>query len=129
LAGSGLVGNLAEVLTERQFLDLLRARFGTPVIRHSALRQKPVRRVALCGGAGSFMIVNALDQNADFFVTADVRYHEFFEPAGRMVLADIGHFESEQFTTDLLHDAILKKFPNFAVLKAGTATNPVHYYL
>ncbi|MDP4130063.1 MAG: Nif3-like dinuclear metal center hexameric protein [Bacteroidota bacterium] len=127
--GSGLFGELPESLSEKQFLELLQAQFRIPVIRHSMLTGKPVRRVALCGGAGSFMITNALHEGADFFVTSDIRYHEFFEAEGRLVITDIGHYESEQFTQDLLHDAILKKFPNFAVLKAGAATNPVHYYL
>jgi len=110
------------------FLKLLQRQFRIPLIRHTALRGRPVRRVALCGGAGSFLITNALSAEADFFITADIRYHEFFEAEGKLVLADIGHYESEQYTTDLLFDAILKKFPNFAVLKAGAATNPVHYY-
>ena len=90
---------------------------------------RTVKRVAVCGGAGSFLITNALALKADFFITADIRYHEFFEAEGRLVLADIGHYESEQYTMDLICDAIHEKFPNFAVLKAGTATNPVNYYL
>jgi dinuclear metal center YbgI/SA1388 family protein len=126
--GSGLVGELAEPLPEQAFLQLLKDRFGAPVIRHSVLSGKPVRWVALCGGAGSFLISNALENNVDFFVTADVKYHSFFEGERRMVIADIGHFESEQFTIDLLHDALVEKFRNFAILKTGTSTNPVHYY-
>ncbi|HEY4156318.1 MAG TPA: Nif3-like dinuclear metal center hexameric protein [Puia sp.] len=128
-AGSGLIGNLERPLAEKQFLDLLREKFGVPVVRHSPLTGKAVNRVALCGGSGSFLIPNALAQGADFFVSADIRYHSFFEAEGSLVIADIGHYESEQFAVDLLCDVILKKFPNFAVLKAGTATNPVHYYL
>jgi dinuclear metal center YbgI/SA1388 family protein len=127
-AGSGLVGDLPQAPGEEQFLQLLQRQFRIPLIRHTALTGKPVRCVALCGGAGSFLITNAISANADFFITADIRYHEFFEAEGRLVMADIGHYESEQYTTDLLFDAILKKFPNFAVLKAGTPTNPVHYY-
>jgi len=113
---------------EEPFLRLLQRQFRIPLIRHTALTGKHVHRVALCGGAGSFLITNALSAKADFFVTSDIRYHEFFEAEGKLVMADIGHYESEQYTTDLLFDAILKKFPNFAVLKAGAATNPVHYY-
>jgi dinuclear metal center YbgI/SA1388 family protein len=127
-AGSGLVGELPEPVEEQEFLRLLKQRFRIPLIRHTALSGRPVRRVAVCGGAGSFLITSALSIGADFFITADIRYHEFFEAEGKLVMADIGHYESEQYTTDLLFDAILKKFPNFAVLKAGTATNPVHYY-
>ncbi len=129
IPGSGLIGEMPEPLSEKQFLDQIRQQFRIPVIRHSSLTGRPVRRVALCGGAGSFLITNALSAEADFFITADIRYHEFFEAQGQLVIADIGHFESEQFSIDLLYNAILNKFPNFAVLKAGTATNPVHYYL
>jgi len=128
VAGSGLIGELPEAVGETEFLKLLQRQFRIPLIRHTALTGKPVHRVALCGGAGSFLITNALSAKADFFVTSDIRYHEFFEAEGKLVMADIGHYESEQYTTDLLFDAILKKFPNFAVLKAGAATNPVHYY-
>ncbi|MEO6963922.1 MAG: Nif3-like dinuclear metal center hexameric protein [Puia sp.] len=127
--GSGLLGELSDLIGEKEFLARVREKFGIPAIRHSRLTGRPVKRVALCGGAGSFLIINALLGKADFFITADIRYHEFFEADGKLVLADIGHYESEQFTVDLLHDAIQKKFPNFAVLKAGAATNPVHYYL
>ena len=127
--GSGLVGDLKKSISENQVLEMLKSAFGTPVIRHSPLRRKPVSRVAVCGGAGSFLISNALQAGADFFISADMKYHEFFEARGEMVIADIGHFESEQFTVDLLHEVILKKYPNFAVLKSGTVTNPVNYYI
>ncbi len=128
-AGSGLIGELRQPLNENQFLSLLQQQFRVPVIRRSPLTGRMVKRVAVCGGAGSFLITNALALKADFFITADIRYHEFFEAEGRLVLADIGHYESEQYTMDLICDAIHEKFPNFAVLKAGTATNPVNYYL
>jgi dinuclear metal center YbgI/SA1388 family protein len=127
--GSGLIGELKQAVSERQFLDKLKTTFGTPAIRHSPLRDKPVSLVAVCGGAGSFLINNALHQGVDFFVTADIKYHDFFESGGEMVIADIGHFESEQFTVDLLHSFILEKYPNFAVLKSGSVTNPVNYYI
>jgi dinuclear metal center YbgI/SA1388 family protein len=128
-SGSGLIGELKTQVTGEQLLELLKERFRIPVIRHSSLTGKPVSRVALCGGAGSFLISNALQESADWFITADIRYHEFFGGEGKMVIADIGHFESEQFTMDLILDVILEKFPNFAVLKSGTVTNPVNYYI
>jgi dinuclear metal center YbgI/SA1388 family protein len=128
-AGSGLVGDFKNPVAEQWLLQELKIRFNIPVIRHSQLRGKPVTRVAVCGGAGSFLISSALRHNVDFFITADVRYHEFFEAEGRLVVVDIGHFESEQFTIDLLHEVILKNFRNFAVLKSGTITNPVNYYI
>jgi putative NIF3 family GTP cyclohydrolase 1 type 2 len=84
--------------------------------------------VAVCGGAGSFLVSRALASGADVFLTADLKYHEFFEPDGRLLLADIGHYESEQFTSDLLVDLLKEKFTTFAVLKTGLDTNPIHYF-
>jgi dinuclear metal center YbgI/SA1388 family protein len=127
--GSGLTGDLRTAIPELELLKQLKLRFGIPVVRHSPLTGKTVSRVGICGGAGSFLISSALDQGVQFFISADIRYHEFFGGEGKMVIADIGHFESEQFTIDLLYQVILKKYPNFAVLKSGTATNPVNYYI
>ncbi len=87
-----------------------------------------MKRVALCGGAGSFLITNALASGADFYLSSDIKYHEFFDADGRMVLADIGHFESEQFTKELLNEILREKFPTFAVLKSEVQTNPVQYF-
>jgi putative NIF3 family GTP cyclohydrolase 1 type 2 len=84
--------------------------------------------VALCGGAGSFLIKSALASGAQAFITADLKYHEFFDAEGRMLMADIGHYESEQFTVALLAEQLEQKFPTFAVLKTAVITNPVHYY-
>ncbi len=127
--GSGLIGDLKNQVSGKHLLELLKASFKIPVIRHSPLTGQPVSRLALCGGAGSFLISNALQQAADWFVSSDIRYHEFFGGEGKMVIADIGHYESEQFTMDLILDIILEKFPNFAVLKSGKVTNPVNYYI
>jgi dinuclear metal center YbgI/SA1388 family protein len=127
--GSGMIGDLKKAVPEQQFLKDLKKEFNIPVIRHSPLTGKPVLRVALCGGSGSFLISSALEQGAGFFVTADIKYHAFFEGEKEMVIADIGHYESEQFTIDLLYQVILEKFPNFAVLKSGIVTNPVNYYI
>lgn len=127
--GSGMVGDRLPAVSAKELLQRLRELFHVPVIRHSPLTGKPVSRIALCGGSGSFLISNALEAGADFFITADLKYHDFFLGEGELVLADIGHYESEQFTTDLLVDVIHEKFPNFAVLKSGTVTNPVNYYL
>jgi len=127
--GSGLVGELKQAIPEKQLLAKLKITFGIPAIRHSPLTNKPVSRVAVCGGAGSFLITSALHAGVDFFISADIKYHDFFEAGEKMVIADIGHFESEQFTVNLLHSVILEKYPNFAVLKSGTVTNPVNYYI
>jgi dinuclear metal center YbgI/SA1388 family protein len=127
--GSGLIGDLIKPMSELQLLQYLMKLFKVPVVRHSPLSGRPISRIGLCGGSGSFLISKALEAGADCFLTADLKYHDFFIPDGNCVLADIGHFESEQFTIDLLHDVIRKKYPNFAVLKSSTVTNPVHYYL
>lgn len=126
--GSGIIGELEEELSEEDFLKKLKATFGVPVVRHTQLRGRGVKKVAFCGGAGSFLTGAALGAGADFFVTADVKYHEFFDADGQMVLADIGHYESEQATIDLLHDHLHLKIPTFAVLKTSVDTNPVRYF-
>lgn len=127
--GSGMVGDLTKPVSEAEFLALLREKFNLTIVRHTPLRGKPVKKVALCGGAGSFLTGAAIAAGADFYVSADIKYHEFFDANARLVIADIGHFESEQFTIDLLFDILRQKFPTFAVLKTGVKTNPVHYFL
>lgn len=126
--GAGIIGKLQEPVTEEAFLAKLQAAFGVPVVRHTAFTGKKIQTVALCGGAGAFLIKKAIAGGADCYITADVKYHEFFDADGQLLLADIGHFESEQYTIDLLHDLIVKKFPTFAVLKTSVRTNPVHYF-
>jgi dinuclear metal center YbgI/SA1388 family protein len=127
--GSGIIGELPDNLEETGFLHMLKTTFGLTVIRHTPLTGKSVKKVAICGGAGSFLIKKALGAGAGFYVTSDVKYHEFFDAEGKMVIADIGHFESEQFTTDLLTDVLQQKFPTFAVLKTEVNTNPVKYFV
>lgn len=127
--GSGLVGNLAIPLSEEDLLSRLQAEFGVKVIRHSRLLGKKISKIALCGGAGSFLLSRAKSSGADAYITSDVKYHEFFDADGEILLADIGHFESEQFTIGLLADILKEKFPNFAVQKTKIKTNPIHYYM
>jgi len=126
--GSGLTGHLPEPTEEKAFLGLVREIFKIPVIRHSGFRNKSIQQVSLCGGAGSFLISNAIANHSDIYLTADLKYHDFFEADNRIVLADIGHFESEQFTTDLVYGILKEKFPTFAVLKTGVNTNPINYF-
>ncbi|HZF62906.1 MAG TPA: Nif3-like dinuclear metal center hexameric protein [Chitinophagaceae bacterium] len=126
--GAGIIGVLEEPIVEADFLALLRNTFCTGVIRHTALIQKKIEKVAVCGGAGSFLTKTALKQQADAFVTADMKYHEFFDAEGKMLIADIGHYESEQFTVELLHELLAQKFPTFALLKTKVNTNPVRYF-
>lgn len=126
--GSGVVGELETELDEAVFLQKIKETFRVPVVRHTALRGQKVKKVAVCGGAGSFLTQTALASGAHFYITADVKYHEFFDADGRMVLADVGHYESEQFTIDLLYDLLHTKIPTFAVLKTSVNTNPVRYF-
>lgn len=127
--GSGIIGELKDPLNEVIFLDKLKEVFNLKIIKHTMLKQAPVKKVAICGGAGSFLISKALTAGADFFITSDIKYHEFFDANGTIVIADIGHYESEQFTVDLLKDVLEQKFTTFAVLKTEVITNPVQYYL
>ncbi|MDQ2863817.1 MAG: Nif3-like dinuclear metal center hexameric protein [Bacteroidota bacterium] len=127
--GSGITGNLAEPLSEENLLSLLKKEFGLKVVRHTALLHKKIAKIALCGGAGSFLISAAKNSGADAYITSDVKYHEFFDADNTIFLADIGHYESEQFTIELLAEILQQKFPNFAVLKTELSTNPVEYYV
>ena len=126
--GSGIIGELPKPMDETDLLIQVKKIFGPPVIRHTALLNKPVKKIALCGGAGSFLVSAALSAGAGMYITADMKYHEFFDANSRMVIADIGHYESEQFTIDLLTEILEQKFPNFAVLKTQVQTNPVRYF-
>jgi dinuclear metal center YbgI/SA1388 family protein len=127
--GAGLVGELGSPIAEEAFLERLCGVFGVPVVRHTRLTGGPVERVAVAGGAGSGLISNALSAGANFYITSDVKYHEFFDANDRIVIADIGHFESEQYTIDLLVEVLRGKFSNFAVLKSDVRTNPVNYHV
>ena len=108
---------------------MLKTSFNLSVIRHTPFLGKNIKKVAVCGGSGSFLIEKALKTGADIYISADIKYHEFFDANNQMVIADIGHWESEQFTTDLLIEILQAKFPTFAVLKSGIKTNPVNYFL
>ena len=125
--GAGLLGTLSSPLAETDFLYLLQRQLRTGCIRHTALLDKPVRQVAVCGGSGSFLLSAAQGAKADVFITADFKYHEFFDADGRILIADVGHYESEQFTIELLYDIIREKFPTFALHCTNLNTNPVFY--
>ncbi|OIQ88972.1 putative GTP cyclohydrolase 1 type 2 [mine drainage metagenome] len=127
--GSGLIAELPGALDETEFLAQIKAAFGLQAIKHTNLLGKKIKKVAVCGGAGSFLIGRAVAAGADIFITSDVKYHEFFDANGKMVIADIGHWESEQFTVDLLIGVLKANFPTFAVLKSEVRTNPVRYFL
>lgn len=127
--GAGIIGDLADSTDESRFLAQLAAVFGTKAIKHTPFIGKKVKKVAVCGGAGSFLINSAKSAGADAYVTSDIKYHEFFDADSKLLLADIGHYESEQFTIELLFDLLTDKFPNFALLKTGVNTNPVQYFI
>ena len=125
--GSGMIGELPEAMDEREFLSNLKTTMKTGCVRHTRLLDKPIKKVALCGGAGSFLLPHAMRYGADVFITGDYKYHEFFDADGKIIIADIGHFESEQFTVDILHEIISEKFPTFALHFSNVKTNPVFY--
>ncbi len=126
--GAGVVGNLPEALSELQFLNLLKDRMQAKVIRHSKFLNKPIEKVAICGGSGSFLLEEAIRKEADAFVTADYKYHGFFDADARIIICDIGHYESEQYTISLLQELISGKFHTFAAHYTRINTNPVHYF-
>ena len=101
----------------------------TDCIRHTTLSGKHIERVALCGGAGSFLLPDAIRAGADIFITGDYKYHQFFDAEGKIIIADIGHYESEQFTSEIFESILKKKFPTFAILLSDINTNPVKYFL
>ncbi|MEZ5025415.1 MAG: Nif3-like dinuclear metal center hexameric protein [Chitinophagales bacterium] len=125
--GSGMIGELEKPMTEKDFLLFLKTKMKTKCVRHTALLKRKIKKVALCGGAGSFLLTNAIQQKADVFITADFKYHNFFDADNQILIADIGHYESEQFTAQLFNKIISKKFPTFAVQISTINTNPINY--
>ncbi|MBX7125707.1 MAG: Nif3-like dinuclear metal center hexameric protein [Cyclobacteriaceae bacterium] len=125
--GAGLVGRLAQPEDALSFLSRVKSALKTAVVRHTRVLKPTVQRIAICGGAGAFLIQDAIRAGADVFVTADLKYHDFFEHNDRLILADPGHYESEQFTIDLLVEVLSKKFVTFAVNFSNTSTNPISY--
>ncbi|HZW63943.1 MAG TPA: Nif3-like dinuclear metal center hexameric protein [Flavobacteriaceae bacterium] len=126
--GMGMIGEFNKALNEKTFLTTLKKVFGTPVIKHSSLLNKPIKKIAVLGGSGSFAIQQAICAGADAFVTSDLKYHDYFSAENNILLVDIGHYESEQFTKNLLVSYLSKKITNFAVVLSKTITNPVKYF-
>ena len=127
-AGAGMIGDLTVPSKETELLTFIKDQLGLPFIEHSAFINKKVSRIAICGGAGSFLIQDAIKAHADVYLTGDLKYHDFFEADGKILLADIGHYESEQFTIDLLYEYLIKIFNNFAFQKTKLKTNPINYF-
>jgi putative NIF3 family GTP cyclohydrolase 1 type 2 len=125
--GAGIIGELATAIPEMEFLEQVKKVFNAQCIRHTKLFNKPVRKIAICGGSGSFLLKKAIKQNADVFISADFKYHEFFDAEDKIIIADIGHFESEQVTKELFYELLIKKFPKFAVYLTEINSNPINY--
>jgi len=125
--GSGMIGELDDSMEPVAFLERLKTRMDLKMIRHTPLINRAVKKVAVCGGAGSFLLPNAIREGAAVFITADFKYHEFFDADGRIIIADIGHYESEVFTKELLQEVLIKKFRTFAINFSSTITNPISY--
>ncbi|TDQ19406.1 dinuclear metal center YbgI/SA1388 family protein [Algoriphagus boseongensis] len=125
--GAGMIGRLESPISEEEFLDFLKEKMNLKVLKHTSLRGKKIQKVALCGGAGIFLLHDAKRAGADIFITSDVKYHEFFDAEGQLILCDIGHYESEIFTKDLLAELLSQNFPNIALYLTKVVTNPTSY--
>ncbi|MEF8984617.1 MAG: Nif3-like dinuclear metal center hexameric protein [Bacteroidales bacterium] len=126
--GAGVIGTLNEEMPEKQFLDWIKTQLNTECIRHTKLLESFVSRVAIAGGSGNFLLNDALSQKADVFISADFKYHDFFKADGKILIADIGHFESEQMSKEFFYDLLTKNFHNFATHLSEVNTNPINYY-
>lgn len=126
--GSGLIGELEEPMEAKEFLQMLKDKLNLKVVKHNEVPSKKIKKVAICGGSGSFLLDTAMGSGADAFVTGDIGYHRFFDSNGKILLCDAGHFESEQFVKEVLYKVLKENFANFAVHLAKTETNPVNYF-
>ncbi|XOV95149.1 MAG: Nif3-like dinuclear metal center hexameric protein [Bacteroidota bacterium] len=125
--GTGMIGDLESPMATSDFLLFLKEQMQVDMIRHTQITQENIERVAVCGGAGSFLLGKAIGAGADIFITGDFKYHDFFEAENKIIIADIGHYESEQFTKDLLYEVLSKKFTNIALRLSEVVTNPIKY--
>ena len=126
--GAGMIGYLPQPMDEMTFLKHLKESMRTDCVKYTALRGDKIEKIALCGGSGSFLLKDAIAAGADVFITGDFKYHQFFDAEGKIIICDIGHYESEQFTVEIFKGLLNKKFPNFAVLLSNLSTNPVKYF-
>ncbi len=125
--GAGMIGELATEMDEKAFLNHLKKVMKADGIRYTALRGQKLKKVAVCGGSGSFLLKNAINAGADVFVTADFKYHQFFDAENQLIIADIGHYESEQYTMELFYEILTRKFTTFALHLSKINTNPINY--
>ena len=127
--GIGMIGDLKSPMDEMDFLLKLKKTFGCQVIKHTQLFGKPIQKVAVCGGSGSTYLNKAIAQKADIFISGDFKYHQFFDAGQQIIIADIGHYESEQFTKEVFYELLTKKFPKFAIHLSDISTNPISYLI
>lgn len=125
--GAGIIGELTTEMDEISFLRHIKTTFQVPVLKHSPFQNKPIKKVALCGGSGALLISTAMGKKADVYITGEIKYHDYFGYESQMLLAEIGHYESEQYTKELFYDIITKKFPTFAPYYSKVDTNPINY--
>ena len=126
--GSGLIGELPIPMTENDFLNHLKIVFNLKSVKHTKFLEKKIQKVSLCGGSGSFLLKNAINLKSDIYISSDFKYHEFFDAENSILIADIGHYESEQFTPEIFYEIISNKFPTFALYLTEINTNPVNYF-
>lgn len=126
--GTGMIGELEEPMDALTFLARLKQSFHCGSIRHTDLIHSKIQRIAFCGGSGSFLLKDAIQHKADIYITGDFKYHEFFDAENKIIIADIGHYESEQFTSDLIYRILTEKFVNFAISVTKVNTNPINYF-
>lgn len=127
-AGAGMMGELDQEMDEQTFLQHVKSAFQCKVIRHSNLRGRKIKKIAVCGGSGAYLIHDAIAAGADVFLTGEIKYHQFFEAEGQILLLDIGHYESEKFTIEIFYDILQKKLTNFAVHFSTINTSPIYYF-
>ncbi|MBP6455862.1 MAG: Nif3-like dinuclear metal center hexameric protein [Chitinophagaceae bacterium] len=127
--GAGMIGELEKEIDALTFLKTLKKKMNCAVIRHSEILPRKIKKVALCGGAGSFLLPSAISQGSDIYISGDFKYHEFFDANKNILIADIGHYESEQYTMEIFFALLSKKLPNFAIHFSMHNTNPVKYLL
>ena len=126
--GSGIIGSIKSSMNINSFLKLLKDKLNVEYIKHTDIVKHKIKKVAICGGSGSFLIQKAIDLNADVFISSDFKYHDYFLANKKIIIIDIGHYESEQFTKDLIYDMLTKKFTKFAVQLSKINTNPINYF-
>ncbi len=125
--GSGMIGELDEEMEVYDFLNFIKKVMKAKCIRHTKIIKKKIKKIAVCGGSGRFLLEKAINKNADIFISSDFKYHDFFDANDKIIVADIGHYESEQYTKELIKDILKEKFPKFATHLSQTNTNPINY--